>query len=64
MTQDEIFEIIKNNTLEVIPELEADSITIEESLKNLGANSIDRMEILEKLEKGDLSLEETLTKLS
>ncbi|WP_024834504.1 acyl carrier protein [Ruminiclostridium josui] len=46
MTKQEIFCIIKENILEILPDLPEESITIEESLKNLGANSIDRMDII------------------
>lgn len=41
-----MFEIIKNNIRVVMPELKADQITIDKQLKDLGANSIDRMEII------------------
>ncbi|BAP56491.1 acyl carrier protein [Thioploca ingrica] len=46
MTKDEIFQIIKKNTLEVLPKVAPEMITIDQQLKNLGANSIDRMEIV------------------
>jgi polyketide biosynthesis acyl carrier protein len=47
MTKEEIFLIVKANIEEVLPDLELDldSIRLEDSLKELGANSIDRMEI-------------------
>lgn len=46
MTKDEIFSKIVNNTKEVVFELEAHQFKMEESLKDLGANSIDRSEII------------------
>lgn len=46
MTRDEIFQIIKNKAMQVLPDLRPDEITMERRLKDLGANSIDRMEIL------------------
>lgn len=46
MKKDEIFQVIKNNTMNILPNLSTEIITIEKRLKDLGANSIDRMEIL------------------
>lgn len=48
MTKDEIFQIIKENIIEIIPELSDRKIHPEDSLKMLGANSVDRAEILIK----------------
>ena len=42
----EIFEIIKNNLLELLPDLDPAKIVPEESMKNLGANSIDRADVI------------------
>ena len=46
MGREDIFNIVKRNTLEVLPELSSEMITIEKRLKDLGANSVDRMEIV------------------
>ncbi len=46
MNRHEIFAVIKESILEVIPELEADQIRLEGGLKDLGANSMDRVEIV------------------
>lgn len=46
MDKNEIFEIIKENILEVIPELTVENITMNDSLKEIGANSVDRADIL------------------
>lgn len=46
MSKDEIFDIIKKALIDLIPELEGREITQKDSLKELGANSIDRAEIL------------------
>ena len=45
MTKAEIFEIVKKNALEIL-EVQADAITMDKSLSDLGANSVDRMEIV------------------
>ncbi len=42
----EIFDIIKANLLELLPELDPSKIVPEESMKNLGANSIDRADVI------------------
>lgn len=46
MDKNEIFEIIKENILEVIPDLSVDDITMNDSLKEIGANSVDRADII------------------
>ena len=48
MEKNDIFEIIKRNTVEILPHISAADIRISESLKNYGANSIDRMDIVIK----------------
>ena len=45
MTKAEIFEIVKKNALEIL-DVAPDTITIGKSLTDLGANSVDRMEIV------------------
>jgi polyketide biosynthesis acyl carrier protein len=57
MKKEEIFNIIVHNICEVIPELEGCSIRIEDRLVDLGANSIDRAEIVAyTLEELDLKI--------
>lgn len=46
MTKNEIFEVIVESIYEIVPELEGEHITIQDSLQELGANSIDRAEII------------------
>lgn len=46
MTKQKVFEIVKNSILEVLPDLDPGLISIEKQLKDLGANSIDRMEVV------------------
>lgn len=45
-TKEEIFSLIKNNVMAVLPFLDSAVIVPESSLRDFGANSIDRMEIL------------------
>ncbi len=45
-TKDEVFEIVKNNILEILPKVQPDMVSIEKSLVDLGANSVDRMEVV------------------
>jgi len=44
--KEEIFGLIKDKVVEVLPFLDSTLITPESSLRDFGANSIDRMEIL------------------
>ncbi len=46
MTKEEIFDIYVESIKEVLPELEDHEFKRTDILKNLGANSIDRVEIL------------------
>jgi polyketide biosynthesis acyl carrier protein len=46
MSKDEIFELIQRNTREVIPGLEAYAFRRSDRLSDLGANSVDRAEII------------------
>lgn len=46
MSKQHVFEVVKNIVMEVLPDVESDQITMERSLKDLGANSIDRMEVV------------------
>jgi polyketide biosynthesis acyl carrier protein len=46
LTQTQVFELVKKNILEILPKTQADLIVPEQSLADLGANSVDRMEIV------------------
>jgi polyketide biosynthesis acyl carrier protein len=46
MTKTEVFEIVRTNILEVLPELQPGAIRMDQSLSDLGANSVDRMEVV------------------
>lgn len=46
MSKEKIFEIIKENILDIIPELDLSEVTMKDSLKEIGANSVDRADII------------------
>ena len=46
MTKEDIFGIIKRNLLEILPDLSEDQIDPAQSMKDLGANSVDRMDVV------------------
>ncbi|WP_459212145.1 acyl carrier protein [Aquimarina rhabdastrellae] len=46
MSKEHVLEVVKNVIIEVLPDLDSNQIQIEKSLKELGANSIDRMEVV------------------
>jgi polyketide biosynthesis acyl carrier protein len=46
MTENEIFAVVTRHLVEVLPELEGLPIAPAMSLRELGANSIDRMDVL------------------
>lgn len=45
MTRDAIFAVVKDNILKVLPEVCPAAISLEKSLVELGANSVDRVEV-------------------
>lgn len=45
MTREQIFEAVKANVLTVLPDLNPESIVVTASLTELGANSVDRVEV-------------------
>ncbi|MEU2394183.1 MULTISPECIES: phosphopantetheine-binding protein [unclassified Streptomyces] len=46
MTPDEIFAVVRRNLIDVLPELTESQITLDHSMRELGANSIDRMDVV------------------
>jgi len=44
--KEKIFAVIKENTLRILPEARPEDVKIDGSLTDLGANSIDRVEIV------------------
>ena len=44
--EQKIFEIVKANTLKVLVDVAPDDITIDTALLDLGANSVDRVEVV------------------
>lgn len=46
MDKNEIFLIMKEIIAEILPDIDLEKITTEDSLKEIGANSIDRMDII------------------
>jgi polyketide biosynthesis acyl carrier protein len=46
VTQEDVFQTVKKVTLEVLPFLAPEHVTMQKNLKDLGANSIDRMEVV------------------
>ena len=48
MTSDEVFEIIKAHITQLIPALKSHEFSRSDQLKELGANSMDRSDIIEQ----------------
>jgi len=46
MTKKHVYEVVKSVITEVLPDIEPELIALEKSLRDLGANSIDRMEVV------------------
>lgn len=46
MSQDQIFQTFKSVFVDVVPDVDIDGITLQHSMRDLGANSVDRAEIL------------------
>ena len=56
MKKKEIFELVVKHTCQVVPKLKKHTFQAEDTLKDLGANSIDRSEIID-MTMESLSLE-------
>jgi polyketide biosynthesis acyl carrier protein len=46
LDKERIFEVVKANALKVLPDLVAADVTIDKDLSDLGANSVDRVEVV------------------
>jgi len=46
MTKEHVYEVVREVIMEVLPEVTPEQVSIDKSLKDLGANSIDRMEVV------------------
>jgi acyl carrier protein len=46
MTKEKIFAVVKKNILDILEDLDEDLITADKSMKDLGANSLDIVEIV------------------
>jgi polyketide biosynthesis acyl carrier protein len=46
MPKEHVYEVVKTVIMEVLPSVKSEQISIEKNLKELGANSIDRMEVV------------------
>ncbi|WP_046744434.1 acyl carrier protein [Kordia zhangzhouensis] len=46
MSKEEVYNVVQETIMDVLPDVEKENIAIEKQLKDIGANSIDRMEIV------------------
>ncbi|HTR88005.1 MAG TPA: phosphopantetheine-binding protein [Reyranella sp.] len=52
-----MFEVVRKNILEVLPDLSPGMVSIDKSMSDLGANSVDRMEVVtQSMEDLDLKI--------
>lgn len=57
MSKQMIFEMMKESISIILPDIEPDQLSIDDSLKEIGANSVDRMDIIiDMMEKLDIKL--------
>ncbi|WP_074409446.1 MULTISPECIES: acyl carrier protein [Aquimarina] len=57
MSKEHVFEVVKNVIIEVLPDIKPEEVHIEKNLRELGANSIDRMEVVTmSMEELDLKI--------
>lgn len=45
-TNEQVFEIVKKHLTEIVPDIEPDAVTREASMKDLGATSLDIVEVV------------------
>lgn len=46
MTKNDVFTIVKNHILDILPSLQPELVQIDKNLTDLGANSVDRMDVV------------------
>jgi polyketide biosynthesis acyl carrier protein len=46
MTRQDVFEVIIRSIEEIVPDISIENINMEDSLKEIGVNSVDRMDII------------------
>jgi polyketide biosynthesis acyl carrier protein len=46
MNEDKVFEAVRRNVATVVPELDPESISIEDALADLGCTSVDRADVV------------------
>lgn len=46
MTDDQIFEIVRRHVIDVLPGVDPDAVRPERAMRDLGANSLDRMDVV------------------
>ncbi len=57
MTKDEIFSIIRSRLQDILPDIDPDQIMPEESMRDLGADSVERADvIIETMEELELKI--------
>jgi polyketide biosynthesis acyl carrier protein len=57
MTTEEVFELVRSIVLEILPDIQAAEIRHDSQLVDLGANSLDRMEVVtEAMEQMNLRI--------
>jgi len=49
MTREEVFSLVQAKICEVLPDISPEQVTAQGRMKDLGANSIDRMEVVTEL---------------
>jgi polyketide biosynthesis acyl carrier protein len=55
--EQDVFAVVKSCILEVVPDVQASAIELDVSMRDLGANSVDRMEVVTlAMEKLDIRL--------
>ncbi len=45
MEQDEVFKVVRKNVLDILPDVQPEQVTMAVALKDLGANSLDRVDV-------------------
>ena len=63
MDRESVFQVVKKNVLEIIPDLEPSVVTIDKSLKQLGANSLDRVDVA-SMTMDDLNISMSMMELA
>lgn len=63
MERSAVFDVVRKNVLDILPDVQSEQVTMQVSLKDLGANSLDRVDVA-TMSMEDLGIQMPMMKLA